>query len=866
MSDRNGTAPPAADSLAALRAELEEARIRHELATLRAEEQALTNYLGYLGERQPEPERPRRPVRVRSVAEAIYARTLQETYYGYASYTGDGWGALVDPLDAYTDVDGFLLPSAGLADRRTSQSGFITPFVRSENELRMVQAASRILCDLNPFAIGVVNTLRTFVIGRGFRWKCVARPRSDCPDGLAGRVQDWLEGWFVRSRWRDREKEACVRRVRDGEFFLRLFDEVLDGGVRTGECDVRFVEPEYVTGEGAPEEYAGGVDCWSWGIRTAPGDAEHHLGYNLRYHAGRDSEQAPAADVVHVRGNVDLALKRGVPDFAPVADILEGTRKLIRNLREGGAVQAAIAGIWEYTGTPMSQVQGGVTAMRDQQRAYQPNPITGRATNYAKYEPGSFIHGPASRQYKPLQGAGQNVPQHVATAQACLRAAAVRWGLPEFMISGDASNNNYASILVAGSPFVRAVECEQDVHDEAFQRVIRRALAAPCRAGRFRVGGEPVPLGQLLAWVDVQGEAPTPVMANKQEDAQVNNTQHQAGVLSATTWQQRDGLDPEREAANFAREKGQGQQGQQAPGPDGLPPGAGLTAEGKNGSRAGVGLAEEMKMGKDRLGRRFCTDGGKRVPCPAEPGPGARAPARPTADEVRSHIERVRGAPTAAGVAGLAAALSRMTVSQLQAVKKELGLWAGGAKPELARKIAEQATRRLTEREHWAREARKAGVRPADLHATMRDVHRLGRDYVGSVASLVRDARRLYAADNPGKVLTRSHRAFRGGDMHQIAGFDTMSRTLAGRYPELLGAHGYDHSDAYDPDSGEAASRLYDFLNAGTPAPPARADSYRQALEYLADVGTGATTRPRKKAAADAGAYDPDDFLEGRRR
>ena len=44
---------------------------------------------------------------------------------------------------------------------------------------------------------------------------------------------------------------------------------------------------------------------------------------------------------------------------------------------------------------------------------------------------------------------------------ALLRNFAVRWGLPEHMVTGSAENNNYASILEAGSPFHKACEAAQ---------------------------------------------------------------------------------------------------------------------------------------------------------------------------------------------------------------------------------------------------------------------------------------------------------------------------------------------------------------------------------------------------------------------
>ena len=50
---------------------------------------------------------------------------------------------------------------------------------------------------------------------------------------------------------------------------------------------------------------------------------------------------------------------------------------------------------------------------------------------------------------------------HVQIVQAGLRALGNRWDMPEYMISGDSSNANYASTLVSGAPFVTGIEWEQ---------------------------------------------------------------------------------------------------------------------------------------------------------------------------------------------------------------------------------------------------------------------------------------------------------------------------------------------------------------------------------------------------------------------
>jgi hypothetical protein len=213
----------------------------------------------------------------------------------------------------------------------------------------------------------------------------------------------------------------------------------------------------------------------------------------------------------------------------------------------------------------------------------------------------------------------------------------------------------------------------------------------------------------------------------------------------------------------------------------------------------------------------------------------AAAPTRKAPDRqgVLAAIEQVKAdGPTADSVKAIADVLHGMRKEDIKTVKKDLGLWAGGDKRALAHKVAQQATARINERQSWAREARKAGVRPADLFSANTAVRRSQAEYIHDVRDMLEQTRRLYASEH-GSRLTRGHKAFRGGDPASIPGFDRIAQTMADRYPALLGAHGYEG----DNETDLAARRLYDFLLAGSPKMPPAKDTLAQAFEYVASSG-----------------------------
>ena len=562
----NGHAAPPSiqDELATLRAELELEQTKTEIARLKGERRALEDYERWLGPKSdetPKEEPPRKQIKARNLCEAIFIgthRSVTEAYSDYASYTGTGWGALVDPLDAYTDVDGFLLPSAGIADRRTNATSLLTPLIRNELQLLMVRGAARLLLDMNQFAIGVLENLTAFVVGEGMPCRAVWRKGHEKKgDNLPLLIQDRIDEFYERVAYDEFQQELFWRTSRDGEHFLRYEEESLDSGFRTGLLYPHIVEPEFVTQTGAPQDVdpKTGFDAWTWGIHTPHLCPQKALAYNLQPWSAMHNEVVLAQQMDHVKINVDRNLKRGIPDFAPVADGLEGCRKLVRNTREGAAVMAAIAGIWEYDGTPGSQVQGAITQNRDAYRAYNPHPVTGKQINYQKIEPGTFVHAPKSKQFKPLASGQSNTPGYVQAVQMALRAVAVRWGMPEYIVSSDASNGNFASILVAGSPFVRQVQRRQKFFKRRFLQTLWRVVHCAWHAKRF---GD-VPWHYLKQSIELQLEPPTPQIADRVQEAQANEIEARNGILSKQTWRARRGYDNDIEKRNLEEEPTQQQ-------------------------------------------------------------------------------------------------------------------------------------------------------------------------------------------------------------------------------------------------------------------------------------------------------------------
>ncbi len=513
----------------------------------------------------------------------------------------------VNPLERYMDGDRLLTPLGTILDRR---SGKNLPLVWTELDLREFRRWARVICDVNPFAVGFLGLLTDFHIRQGFGWRVVLRGARGMGQGasqneasslLAPRpmplapIQAVLDTWRDTSQWGIRSREAFRRWRRDGEVFIRFFR----GGQQTnGLPAIRFVEPEQVGPP--PGEDADGD--WSFGILTEHEDVENVQAFFVRDPLGTGSEgdEVRAARILHLKANVDSSIKRGLPDFMPVQDDLERVRRMLRNMGEVASIQTAIAWVSQYATATADQVGTLIRAGSDYTRPKLGDP-SGKYMDVVNYEPGTVLHMDSNRQFVAGPVA-QGTAGFIQVEQAILRGCGARWRFPEYF-SGDASNNNMASSIVAGSPFVVAVEGNQ-LEWGVFERAVAKKVLELCvESGRLS--------REHVASVDVKVIPPAVALANREEEERLREMRNKAGVLSVTTWQQQVGLDPKHEAANFeaeARRKGASE--------------GGKTVGESEESECDEEISEGMLKGKkftgeirDSVGRRRCYYKGKQIPC-----------------------------------------------------------------------------------------------------------------------------------------------------------------------------------------------------------------------------------------------------------
>lgn len=524
------------------------------------------------------------------------SRRLTENFGTFSSW---GWPSLWQAYQNTTFPGPGGFPYRGASGTTIDrQYGRDLPFFWSEVDLRGYRVTSRYLAETNPFAIGFVNLLKGYHVRKGYGWQVFRAGQKVTPyavsdgDPLVEKGQRILDQFRSDNKWSVFSREAFDRWRVDGEVFAQVnWHWAVKNGERRPEIWVRWIEPEQV---GAPD---GATSTpWSFGIdvleyEDGKIDPQTVLAYHVwDLESGMTrGEWLDAKFVVHAKANVVSNVKRGRGDFFPVMDLFDGVRRLYTNMLLGSVDMAAIAwrekfpnrGVANVGGAiPQNQLPNGQTVPSDQScgqwgtgQGYGPWWLANGAGN--KFRPSTVVRVEGDREFEPGPTA-DGAANFELVVKLAMRAARMRWNLPG-SASGDAEDTTFAAAIQAGGPFPVAVEGSQTEWGECFEReVAMKALDRAVDAGLLT--------REERRQLDVKVEEPAVVTPEPEKDTQRHATEHSAGVLSATTWQLKSGLDPKTEAANFAAEAKRNAANGPAGGPnpnDPGPPGPGGPDDGK---------------------------------------------------------------------------------------------------------------------------------------------------------------------------------------------------------------------------------------------------------------------------------------------
>lgn len=402
------------------------------------------------------------------------------------------WGDMVPwedfPQNDWDSATGSV-PGGAFAIIEDRSDGKFRPVYQFESDLHRQLAAVRRVIGLNELTEAVTTALRVYIFGKGIEVGVRAAARKDVPPELVDDVKRIVDRFIetngfingldteIHQRSRD-DGEACVPIERDGN---DIVCEPIETVQLTEPMAGRSLEPWVSHTFGI--DFESFVPSWSFGVLSDFKRPSRAKGYHVVYDgAGRDYEFFPPERFVHIKRNVPRSAKRGVSDWLAVLDRINRVGKLVRNLSHGAALQSAIAWIEEYAaGTPSSQIMGSGSP------GIGGNVQNGRNGNRTErtvtYREGSILRVGIGKQYKPGPlGAERNAGFQVVE-EMLERLIGTRWLMQYAMISGDPSNNNFASSLVAEGPFVKAREADQQFYGGAYKSLLWKVVRYAERLG-----------------------------------------------------------------------------------------------------------------------------------------------------------------------------------------------------------------------------------------------------------------------------------------------------------------------------------------------------------------------------------------------
>lgn len=475
---------------------------------------------------------------------------------------GQGWGDFVQS-DRFT-FDGVGLSNFGdvslegyvsrAYDRRRGDN---RPFWSSEIEHATIRGIARVIAEVDEVGGSALKNLTNYCVGEGLSYDVTvadSAPKTRENRDLAVKAQSIVDDFRAKNGWDFRLERNLFREAhRDGEVYIVLYQDGLVPRARV--CD-----PSFVTAPERPRELEsylgvnrstpnGDALDWKYGHAAPWNDASRTQYVFVSWYGDElEWEAFPAAEFAHLKLNVDRDVKRGMTDYYPVYKTLQHGSRLLSNTVQGAAIQAAIAYIREHAGglTP-DQIKAyrGRTATDSVTRS---TPLGGTYTAHGRQSrPGKVVDVPQGAKFHagPLGNAKGDA--YIRILQAALRIVGTRWQMPEHMISGDASNNNFASILAAGSPFTKSAEAEQALYCLFVESVLWRVLSMSFRNGSFSV-----PPGKARRLIKISADGPAVSVEDRLQEHQIRREEYEAGVLSAETWSAEAGRDRQEELARGA--------------------------------------------------------------------------------------------------------------------------------------------------------------------------------------------------------------------------------------------------------------------------------------------------------------------------
>lgn len=372
---------------------------------------------------------------------------------------------------------------------------------------------------VNTHARGIVRDYVKYVVGKGFIFEPVDMSAAAVKVAKA----EWKR-WCKRNNWNQIQKEAVRRTMRDGEALLQFYDS-------SQNLAIRFKNPMNM------KDKSGKV---SFGIKTKPTDVEVPVSYMFVNGNGDQMPSVPAEKIIHIKANVDSDVKRGIPVLYPLILRIRRYDTWLEDLIILTKIRTAIALLRKHKGGSQPDIETFV----DADKTSTGKDSQGNTVKRRRIHGGTMLDVGAGIEYQYLKPDVDAKDTSIVGRQILLSIAACL-GFPEYLVTADTSNSNYASTTVAEGTGVMEFRDWQQFFADPFREVwwkVQRWAVKRRKANRGIYRGD----------VDVYGQR---VQSRHKilDEAKADEIKMNDHILSPQTYSARWDLDFETEQENFRR-------------------------------------------------------------------------------------------------------------------------------------------------------------------------------------------------------------------------------------------------------------------------------------------------------------------------
>lgn len=404
--------------------------------------------------------------------------------------------------------------------------------------------------------------------GHGYTVKPKVAPGDKSPSDSATqaskRVQAALTAWMDHVGWGLRQAEVSKRLDETGEVYDLLYYDT------DGHLELNFIEPEDLD-EDAGSDYNDAEDTdkpftEDLGVRRTNNILYRPVAYfvdnanakgqwigDLKYYSAEANGSGSGianffAETEGLRSlcqwrrrNVTAGDPRGLHLYYPCRRELRWSKLLLGNVMRVSSFQAAFGAI-------RTILNGGTRDAAAEYLNSQQGGTKASGSETQTMEAPGIVTVPATIKYEfPETGAGQS--NHIEVLVQLLRACASGMMLPEFMLTANVSEGNFASTLVSEGPFHKGMKYEQSLMVSEDLRIIWQAL---------RWGAQTRALDITLAdleQVTIEAKPPRVQTRNRKEDFEIGMDLWKNGRISGKTLNKQEGYEYEEEQAQIAIER-----------------------------------------------------------------------------------------------------------------------------------------------------------------------------------------------------------------------------------------------------------------------------------------------------------------------